>query len=95
MLKKLHARTILHIKYNIAIVRVLVKMCQACNTTIFISAVFIVSLSLTHSVKRSVFYINLYILVRYCIDRQFRTKANFIATFSQNSKPPCMHKLGD
>jgi len=35
-----------------------VKMCQDCNTTVFIFAVFVVSLSLTHSVKCSVFYIN-------------------------------------
>jgi len=34
-------------------------MRQACNITIFIFAVFVVSLSLTHSVKCSVFYINL------------------------------------
>jgi len=56
--QKSHVRTILHFKYNIAIVRVLVKMCHACNTTIFIFAGFVVSLSLTHSVKCSVFYIN-------------------------------------
>jgi len=42
-------------KYNIAIVGVLVKMCQDCNTTIFIFAAFVVSLSLIHSVKCSVF----------------------------------------
>jgi len=36
-----------------------VKMCQDCNTTIFIFAVFVVSLSLTPSVKCSVFYINI------------------------------------
>ena len=35
------------------------EMCQACNTTIFIFAVFVVSLSLTHCVKCSVFYINI------------------------------------
>jgi len=29
-------------KENISIVRVLVKMCQACNTTIFIFAIFVV-----------------------------------------------------
>jgi len=39
-----------------AIVGVLVKMCQDCNTTIFIFVVFVVSL--TPSVKCSVFYIN-------------------------------------
>jgi len=38
------------------VVRVLVKMCQDCNTTIFIFAVFVVSLSLTPSVKCSVFF---------------------------------------
>lgn len=32
-------------------------MCQACNTTNFIFAVFVVSLSLTHCVNCSVFYI--------------------------------------
>jgi len=36
-----------------------VKTCQASNTTIFIFAVFVVSLSLTPSVKCSVFYINI------------------------------------
>jgi len=41
-----------------AIVRVLVKMCQDCNTIIFIFAVFVVSLSLTPSAQFSVFYIN-------------------------------------
>jgi len=46
-----------------AIVRVLVKMCQDCNTTIFIFAVFVVSLSLTPSVKCSVFYINIECLI--------------------------------
>jgi len=38
-----------------------VKMYQDCNKTIFIFAVFVVSLSLTPSVKCSVFYINIYI----------------------------------
>jgi len=33
-------------------------MCQDYNTTIFIFAVFVVSLSSTHTVKFSVFYIN-------------------------------------
>jgi len=34
-------------------------MCQECNTTIFLLAVFAVSMSSTHSVKFSVFHINI------------------------------------
>jgi len=52
-------RTILHFKYNITIVRVLVKMWQDCNTTIYIFAVFVVSLYHCQC-KMFSFYINYY-----------------------------------
>jgi len=54
MSQKSHVRTILHLRY-IAIVRVLVKICQACNTNIYTFLVVVMSLSLTHNVKCSVF----------------------------------------
>jgi len=33
-------------------------MCQACNTEMFMFAIYVLSLSLTHSLKCSVYYIN-------------------------------------
>jgi len=53
--QRISVRIVLHYWYTIAIVRCLVKMCQDCNTTIYIFAVFVVSLSLTHSVHFSFF----------------------------------------